>query len=271
MDSFTMQYGATSDTGLKRRHNEDRFYADPALGLYLVCDGMGGHQAGEIASAKAVESIRDHIAAAAMDSDHPLIGVYRQEFSAPTNRLASAIRAANLAVYQESLRQPYYAGMGTTAASALVSGHVVSIAHVGDSRVYLIRDGTVQPLTCDHSLVSEQVRFGLLNQEEARQASHKHVLTRAVGIAATVDVELAEVPLLSGDLLLLCSDGLSGVTSAQMLNLTQTYSDPQDLSDALIGLSNAAGGDDNITAVVVTLTKSKSGVWARLQNRLFND
>ena len=107
MDSFTMQYGATSDTGLKRRHNEDRFYADPALGLYLVCDGMGGHRAGEIASAKAVESIRDHIAAAAMDSDHPLIGVYRQEFSAPTNRLASAIRAANLAVYQESVRQPY--------------------------------------------------------------------------------------------------------------------------------------------------------------------
>jgi protein phosphatase len=270
MDSFTLQYGATSDTGLKRRHNEDRFYADLTLGLYLVCDGMGGHQAGEIASEKAVEAIRDHIAAASLHAGYPLVGVYRPEFSAPTNRLASAVRAANLAIYQESLRQPCYAGMGTTAASILISGHVLSIAHVGDSRVYLIRDGTVQALTTDHSLISEQVRFGLLNAEEAHHATHKHVLTRAVGVAATVDVELAEVSLLSGDLLLLCTDGLSGVTPAQILQVTRAYSDPQMLSDQLIALANAAGGDDNITAVVVAVTKSKAGVWARLQSHLFN-
>jgi serine/threonine protein phosphatase PrpC len=270
MNLLTMQYGATSDTGLKRRHNEDRFYADPALGLYVVCDGMGGHRAGEIASAKAVETIRDHIAAAGLHADYPLVGVYRPEFSGPTNRLASAVRAANLAIYQESLCQPCYAGMGTTAASILISGHVASVAHVGDSRVYLIRDGTVQALTCDHSFISNQARVGLLNEEEAHHASHRHVLTRAVGVAATVDVELAEVPLLSGDLLLLCTDGLSGVTPAQILRVTRICSDPQTLSDQLIALSNAAGGDDNITAVVVAVIKSKAGVWARLQSHLFN-
>ncbi|MEX5219141.1 MAG: protein phosphatase 2C domain-containing protein [Nitrospira sp.] len=270
MDSFTIQYGATSDTGLKRRHNEDRFCADPVLGLYLVCDGMGGHRAGEIASAKAVETIHDHIAATALHADYPLVGVYRPEFSGPTNRLASAVRAANLTIYQESLRQPCYAGMGTTTASILISGQVASIAHVGDSRVYLIRDGTVQALTCDHSLISEQVRVGLLNEDDANQASHRHVLTRAVGVGATVDVELAEVPLLSGDLLLLCTDGLSCVPPAQLLRVSRTCTDPQTLSDRLIAASNAAGGDDNITAVVVAVIKSKTGIWARLQSHLFN-
>lgn len=271
MSTFIVQYGAASDTGLKRRHNEDRFYADPAIGLYLVCDGMGGHRAGEVASGRAVEFIRNHIATAALHSDHPLVGVYRPEFSPATNRLASAIRAANIAIYQEALSQPHYAGMGTTVASVLVSGHILSIAHVGDSRVYLIRDGAVQALTRDHSLASEQVRYGLLKEEEAIEVPHKHVLTRAVGIAATVDVELTEVPLLSGDLLLLCSDGLNDVTPAQILRSMQTSSDPQTLSDRLIALSNAAGGDDNITAVVVAFAKSRAGVWARLRSCLFND
>jgi protein phosphatase len=271
MTPFTVRYGAASDTGLKRRHNEDRFYADPAIGLYLVCDGMGGHRAGEIASTRAVDSIRSHIAAATRGSNHPVIGVYRQDFSEPTNRLASAIRAANLAIYQEALHQPVYAGMGTTVAAVLVAGHILSIAHVGDSRVYLIRDGTLHPLTCDHSVVSEQMRNGLLDEEEGRTATHRHVLTRAVGIGATVDVELGEVPVLSGDLLLLCTDGMSGVTPAQMLRAMQACPDPQALSAQLIALSNAAGGEDNSTAVVIAFTKPRTGLWSRLRSRLFND
>jgi PPM family protein phosphatase len=271
MSPFSVQYGAASDTGLKRRHNEDRFYADPAIGLYLVCDGMGGHRAGEVASARAVDSIRDHIVAAAGRSDHPLVGVYRPEFSVPTNRLASAVRAANLTIYQESLRQPCYAGMGTTVAAVLVDGHIVSIAHVGDSRVYLIRDGAIQSLTSDHSLVSEQIRCGLLNEQAACGAAHKHVLTRAVGIAATVDVELGEIPVLNGDLLLLCSDGLSAVTPSQIVQSLHSCSDPQTLSDRLVALSNAAGGDDNITAVVVAFVKPSAGIWACLRGRLFKD
>jgi protein phosphatase len=270
MSPFTMQYGAASDTGLKRRHNEDRFYADPALGLYVVCDGMGGHRAGEVASARAVDSIRDHIVAARR-ADHPLVGVYRPEFSATTNRLASAVRAANLAVYQESIYQPSYAGMGTTVAAALVAWPIISIAHVGDSRVYLIRDGAVQALTRDHSLVSEQIRCGLLNAEDSCKVAHGHVLTRAVGIAATVDVELGEMPAMDGDLLLLCSDGLNSVTPSQIIQSMQTCSDPQILSDRLIALSNAAGGDDNITAVVVAFVKPRTDIWTRLRARLFKD
>ena len=271
MSPFTMQYGAASDTGLKRRHNEDRFYADPTLGLYLVCDGMGGHRAGEVASARAVESIRNHVLAAADRSDHPLVGVYRPEFCATTNRLASAVRAANLAVYQESIHQPSYAGMGTTVAAVLVAWPIVSIAHVGDSRVYLIRDGAVQSLTRDHSLVSEQVRDGLLNADDSCEVAHRHVLTRAVGIAATVDVELNEVPALNGDFLLLCSDGLNSVTPSQIVQAVQSCSDPQSLSDRLIALSNAAGGDDNITAVVVAFAKPRADIWSRLRGRLFKN
>lgn len=271
MSPFSMQYGAASDTGLKRRHNEDRFYADPALGLYLVCDGMGGHRAGEIASARAVESIRDHVVAAVGRSDYPLVGVYRPEFSATTNRLASAVRAANLAVYRESMHQPSYAGMGTTVAAVLVAWPIISIAHVGDSRVYLIRDGAVQSLTLDHSFVSEQVRCGLLNAEESGRAAHRHVLTRAVGIAATVDVELGEVPVLNGDFVLLCSDGLNSVSPSQIVHSMQTCSDPQALSDRLIALSNAAGGDDNVTAVVVAFAKPTTDIWSRLRDRLFQE
>jgi protein phosphatase len=265
-----VQYGAASDTGLKRRHNEDRFYADPTLGLYLVCDGMGGHRAGEVASARAVESIRDHVVAARCP-DHPLVGVYRPEFSAATNRLASAVRAANLAVYQESMHQASYAGMGTTVAAVFVAWPIISIAHVGDSRVYLIRDGALQSLTQDHSLVSEQLRCGLLNAEDSCGAAHRHVLTRAVGIAATVDVDLMEVPVLNGDFLLLCSDGLNCVSPSQIVQSAQTCSDPQSLSDRLIALSNAAGGDDNITAVVVAFVKPRADIWTRLRDRLFQD
>jgi protein phosphatase len=265
-----MQYGAASDTGLKRRHNEDRFYADPTLGLYLVCDGMGGHRAGEVASARAVESIRDHVVAARRP-DHPLVGVYRPEFSAATNHLASAVRAANLAVYQESMHQAAYAGMGTTVAAVLVAWPIISIAHVGDSRVYLIRDGVLQPLTQDHSLVSEQVRCGLLNAEDSYGAAHRHVLTRAVGIAATVDVDLMEVPVLNGDFLLLCSDGLNCVAPSLIVQSAQTCADPQSLSDRLIALSNAAGGDDNITAVVVAFAKPRPDIWTRLRDRLFQN
>ncbi|HEX2055655.1 MAG TPA: protein phosphatase 2C domain-containing protein [Nitrospiraceae bacterium] len=271
MSALTMHYGAASDTGLRRRHNEDRFYADPAMGLYLVCDGMGGHRAGEVASARAVECIRDHIATAARESDHPLIGVYRPEFSASTNRLASAVRAANLSVYRESLHQPSFAGMGTTVAAVLVREHIVSIAHVGDSRVYLKRNDTLHCLTCDHSVVSEKVRCGLLSVDDVDVSLEKHVLTSAVGIAATVDVELGEIPILSGDLLLLCSDGLNSVKPAQIAQSMQTCGDPQALSDRLIALSNAAGGDDNITAVVVEFVKPRAGIWARLRSRFFSD
>lgn len=263
-------HGAASDVGLMRRHNEDRFHADPSAGLFVVCDGMGGHRAGEIASTLAIETIPRHLAEATADPSIPLIGVARPEFSTATNRLASAVRLANHRVHQEAACHADYAGMGTTVVAAWLTGHILSIAHVGDSRLYLVRGDRLQPLTADHSLVNEQVLSGLLSADDAERASHKHVLTRAVGVHATVDVELAELPVLDGDALLLCSDGLTaGLSAHTILQTVHESSDPQTAASRLIDLSNTAGGTDNTTVIVAILTKAKPGLWERIRTQLF--
>lgn len=160
--------------------------------------------------------------------------------------------------------------MGTTVVAARLAGHVLSIAHVGDSRLYLIRGDRLQPLTADHSLVHEQVRSGLLSAGDAERVSHKHVLTRAVGVQATVDVELGELPVLDGDILVLCSDGLTvGLSADTILQTVRESSDPQTAADRLIDLSNAAGGTDNTTVIVATLTRARPRLWERIRTRLF--
>ena len=270
MYSWHVTHGAASDVGLIRRHNEDRFHADPAAGLFIVCDGMGGHRAGEIASSRAVDIIPHHLAESIADPSLPLVGAARPEFSAATNRLASAVRLANHRVHQESARRVEYSGMGTTVVAAWLVGAVLSIAHVGDSRLYLVRDRTVQLLTLDHSLVQEQIQSGLLAAADAARVAHRHVLTRAVGVHPLVDVELGELPVLNGDLLSLCSDGLTaGVSADVILRVTQESSDPQAISDRLIALSNAAGGTDNATVIVAMVTQRNTGLWNRLYSQLF--
>lgn len=271
MHDWHVIHGATSDVGLVRRLNEDRYHADPAAGLFIVCDGMGGHRAGEVASSRAVQIIPHHLAEADADPSLPLIGVSRPEFSAATNRLASAIRLSNHRVHQEAARHAEYAGMGTTVVAARLAGAVLSIAHVGDSRLYVIRDGAAQLLTVDHSLVQEQVRSGLLAAAETARASHRHVLTRAVGVHPLVDVELGELPVLPGDILLLCSDGLTaGVSADVMLRVTQESSDPQEVANRLIALANAAGGTDNATVIVALITQRHTGLWSRLYTQWFS-
>ena len=183
--------------------------ADPSLGLYVVCDGMGGGNAGEIASTLAVEAIQAHLAEAVRHADLPLIGPFNATVSVPANRLASAIRAANEVVHRESWSRPDYAGMGTTVVAALLREEVLAIAHVGDSRLYLVRNGTIQALTTDHSWVAEQILKGLITQEEAECSPRRNIVTKALGVESSVDVELTEVPVKSGDMLLLCSDGLT--------------------------------------------------------------
>jgi serine/threonine protein phosphatase PrpC len=270
MHSLRVTHGVASDIGLMRQHNEDRFYADPSRGLFIVCDGMGGHQAGEIASSRTVEIIPRHLAEAAMDPSLPLLGTACPDFCAATNRLASAVRLANHRVHQEAEQSPECNGMGTTVVAAWLIGTVLSIAHVGDSRLYLIRNHILHALTADHSLVRSQVLSGLLSAEDAEYVSHRHVLTRAVGVHATVDVELAELPVLHGDILLLCSDGLTtGVPADAVLRTVQESSDPQAVSDRLIALSNAAGGTDNTTVIVAALSQYRPGIWNRIRGRLF--
>lgn len=265
-------YAAKSDVGLRRSHNEDRFCADPELGLYLVCDGMGGCNAGEVASGIAVEVIHRHLADATRNGQLPFIGEYDPNFLPQTNRLASAVRLANQTIHREAWRRPEYAGMGTTAVSVLLTDRVLSVAHVGDSRAYLIRGDAMQLLTADHSLVRDQVRQGLLTEEEAEQSFQKHVLTRALGVESTVEVELGEVPVMSGDIVLLCSDGLtSGVASDEVLRAVRYGNDPEALAERLIRLANAAGGNDNTTVVVVVLCEgAHPGLWRRIRKRLWN-
>ena len=243
--------------------------ADPPLGLYAVCDGMGGGNAGEIASALAVEAVQTHLTESARHADLPLIGPCDATVSAPANRLASAIRAANDLVYRESWSRPDYAGMGTTVVAALLREDMLAIAHVGDSRLYLVRNGTIQALTTDHSWVAEQILKGLITEEEAERSPRRNIVTKALGVERSVDVELTEVPVTSGDMLLLCSDGLtSGVHPNDILHILSGSEDLPTMSDRLIVMANEAGGDDNTTVVVVALRDElQTGLWERLKKR----
>lgn len=243
--------------------------ADPPLGLYVVCDGMGGGNAGEIASALAVEAIHAHLAEAAKNPDLPLIGPSDATGSAPANRLASAIRAANDVVHRESGSRLDYAGMGTTVVAALLHEEVLAIAHVGDSRLYLFRDGTIQALTTDHSWVAEQILKGVMTEEEAEQSARRNIVTRALGVESRVDVDLTEIPVRSGDMLLLCSDGLTrGVRPIDILQILSGSENLPTMSDRLIAMANDAGGDDNTTVVIVALRDElQAGLWERLRKR----
>jgi protein phosphatase len=183
-----------------------------------------------------------------------MVGAYDRQFSPLTNRLASAIRLANQAIRDAAKSQPDQEGMGTTVVSAMLNGQMLSVAHVGDSRMYLIRGDTIDPLTADHSLVAEQIRRGMLTEEEAERSPQKNIITRALGIDAAVDVELDEVPLMLGDQLLLCSDGLTrDVKPAEILATVRLEKDPQAAADRLVELANAAGGLDNTTVILVSI------------------
>lgn len=246
-------FGAKSDIGLKRARNEDCFCADQELGLYIVCDGMGGRKGGDVASRMAVEAIQTHVREA-RDVSLPMIGEPDRRFSTSTNRLASALRFANQVIHRAARTHPGQEGMGTTVVAALLEGAVLSVAHVGDSRMYLIRGEAVRHLTADHALVAEQVRLGLLTEEQARLSPLRGVLTRAVGLEETVEVDLDEVRLMPGDSLVLCSDGLTrAVTPPEVLETVLRVPEPKAASERLVDLANAAGGEDNTTVILIRL------------------
>ena len=260
-----IQVGFKSDVGRRRSQNEDSLCVDRRLGLFVVCDGMGGHNAGEVASRLASDGVREHVREALQRADLPLRGQYDPRFSASTNRLASAIRFANEVVYRAASSRLDYEGMGTTMVAAFLDAAVVSIAHVGDSRVYLVRGGNLRKLTEDHSLVAEQIQRGLLTEEEAEHSPQQNIITRAIGIEATIEPTLSELTLVPGDCLLLCSDGLTrGVRPEQILDAIRAAPDPQIASDELVALANQAGGEDNTTVVVIMTHLGAGHEWWRL-------
>ncbi len=263
-------FGAKTDVGLKREHNEDSLCADPKLGLFVVCDGMGGRSAGEVASTLAVDIIQKHLGDAQKSGSLPLIGTYNNKLSPQTNRLASAVRLANQVVNGASRAKPGQSGMGTTVVSALIDGPTLSVAHAGDSRMYMVRGEHMHALTVDHSLVAEQVRQGVLTEEQAEKSAQKNIVTRALGVEETLQVDLDEIELAKGDTILLCSDGLTkGVKPNEIMRVLQQEKEPQTACDRLIKMANAAGGDDNTTVIVIQIKKlSGPGLWQQLMKRV---
>jgi protein phosphatase len=246
-----------TDVGRKRKMNEDTFTAADNLGLYVVADGMGGHAAGEVASRLAVESILRHISGAETgNATAPSNAVTRSlddDRPAPARRVLSAIRMANQDIVRSVHEDQSTRGMGTTVVLAYIQGRRAYIGSVGDSRAYLVRGGRIMQLTDDHTFVNEQVRAGTLSPAEARRHPARNILTRAVGSQDEVEADLVEQDLEAGDLLILCSDGLTTmVDDHDILDVVRRQGgDPDRGCQALINLANERGGDDNITAILI--------------------
>jgi protein phosphatase len=229
---------ALSDTGRKRRQNEDAFVCEPPL--FAIADGMGGAQAGEVASRLAAAAFEEGASAV-----HGEDGV------------ATVVRDAKARIFERAVQDPAVAGMGTTATVAVVdeSASSVTLAHVGDSRAYLFRDDALRQLTTDHSLVGELVRSGRLTEDEAAVHPHRSVITRALGTDADVEVDTLTLEVAVGDLFLLCSDGLSAMLRDDEIVrvLRSAGGDPSSAAEALVAAANAAGGEDNVTVVLFEL------------------
>ena len=231
-----------TDTGRRRRQNEDAFVCEPPL--FAVADGMGGAQAGELASRLAAAAIEE--GALAIQGEESVAGI---------------VRTANARIFEHSVRDPTAAGMGTTATVAFVDeeAETAAIAHVGDSRAYRYREGALEQLTTDHSLVGELVRTGRLTEAEAAVHPHRSVITRALGTEADVEVDTRTIDLRAGDLVLICSDGLSAMVRDEeiVLLLEQTGADPHAAAEALVAAANRAGGEDNVTVVLFELVEGE--------------
>lgn len=239
-----------SHTGRVRAHNEDSFLLVPEQRLYLVADGMGGHNAGEVASRLAVEAVRDHFLGTA---DVTGSDTLKDEVPPAANKLYEALRHANRVVLSESERDPAKQGMGTTLVALHFEAGQVFLAHLGDSRCYRLRDGKFAQLTDDHSLPQEQFRSGLLSAEEAARSPYRNVITRACGIREGVRPDLFIDDVRAGDLFLLCSDGLNNeLADAEIRALLEgERKDLQMACARLIDAANAHGGMDNITVLIV--------------------
>jgi len=235
-----LQSAVRTDVGRRRRANEDRHAIAAHLGIYLVADGMGGHTAGQVASDLATQG-----AVAALES---LAGGAARL----TEKLRFAVAAANREVFETAQEKPDLAGMGTTLVALLVGNERIALAHVGDSRAYLVRSGKIRQLTDDHSLVAELVRRREITAHAARGHPHRHVLTRALGVRRTVDADLAELTPVDGDIFVLCTDGLTGhVQDEEIAAEVTRESDLGRACENLVQLANERGGEDNITVMLL--------------------
>jgi len=240
-----------TDTGRVREHNEDTIATDPDVGLLVLADGMGGYNAGEVASGIAVKTITNLVREGLMRED--LASIDRGTgLSRPSIVLRDAITRANKIIYQTARSQAECEGMGTTVVAALFYDNRISIAHVGDSRLYRQRGSQISQVTMDHSLLQELVDRGFYSPEEAQRAANKNYVTRALGVEPQVEVEVQEHPVDKGDIFILCSDGLSDMVEDEDIRLTiSTFGANLDtVAKQLIQLANENGGRDNVSVVL---------------------
>ncbi len=245
-------FGIT-DVGQKRSHNEDAFLFDEKHGLAIVADGMGGHAAGEIASGIAVEVMHEFVKTMDKGGEITWPFEYNNEFSFEANLLIAGINLANDKILEKVEENERLKGMGTTVVAGLFKGNKVTIAHIGDSRAYYFRNNKLNLITEDHSWVNEQLKKGIISEEQAREHPFKNVVTQALGSGEKLLVDVDEVNIEPGDIFLFCSDGVNSMLSyEEMLDVFREFNkDTEELGKKLIERANQAGGDDNITVIVV--------------------
>jgi len=250
---MNISYKAISDVGRKRSANEDSYYADGDLNLFVVADGMGGHAAGEVASKIAVDSIQDFIRFTNNDKDITWPYEFDETLSMGGNRLKTAIQSAHAKVLEATSQKKEFQGMATTVVSILMEDGKALVAHVGDSRAYLVREDRLIQLTSDHSWVNEQLRTGAINSQQARNHPYRNIVTRALGGPNPVDVDVSEEHMSDGDIILLCSDGLNTmITDEDILNIiAKNKVDLDKACEELISTANQNGGEDNVTAILI--------------------
>jgi serine/threonine protein phosphatase PrpC len=259
-----------SDIGRRRKQNEDSMFLDDRMGLYVVADGMGGHNAGEVASKLVVETIQDYIRQ--NQSEDLIVEPVGRDanLSKEARLLLAGIQLSNRIVHQAALSNEAYRGMGSTVSAVYFTENTFIVANVGDSLIYLIRDGEIEQLAVPHTLIAEQTQRDPENAE-LLWSDFKHVLTRAMGVDEKVKADISEVPVLKNDILVICSDGLTDKASAEEI-LELAYNRRSDKAcKSLVDLANARGGDDNITAIVlkvISMGNESAGLMARINKVL---
>jgi protein phosphatase len=270
--ALAVEVAGKTDVGCVRANNEDNFGYDSRYGIFVVCDGMGGQAAGEVASKMGVDILLDYFrnqpSAAEMPATNGNNPHAPQPNSSGAQSLANAIQLANRTIFQAGQAQQARHGMGSTIVAALVRGNALAIAHVGDSRIYLVRQGTIQQLTQDHSLVMEQVRRGYITLEQAQKSEMQNIILRALGSEEAVEADIEDLVAVPGDLLLMASDGLTRhVQDEEILKIVQQPGDLEHACDDLVQMAKNRGGDDNITCLLVRIV---SRPWYHsILNKLF--
>jgi serine/threonine protein phosphatase PrpC len=253
-----LEYSGQTDVGLKRGHNEDTYKVVDDHALYMVADGMGGHSSGEVASRMACEAVADFFRDTSEDEDMTWPFKMEKGVGYEANRLSVSLKLANLRIHECAQSNPSQRGMGTTIVSVRFTDEGLVIGHVGDSRVYRLREGGFVQLTEDHSLLNDYIKMKDLTPEEIENFPHKNVIVRALGMKETVAVDLSVEQTEPGDIYVLCSDGLCGmITDDEIAEsiLTNLSEGLDTVCEALIDAANAAGGTDNITALVVRVVE----------------